>query len=1262
MLRRNLRLKTWLLASIALLAIAAGTLVGAVRLLDRSVPGYREEVAAWVSERLAQPLQIGAMELTWTWTGPLLRFDDVVLLEEEGARGVLHLRELGLHFGFWDLLRGIREPDGLTLAGVEVTLHRDDNGAWRLRGLGEGGETEIMTPEDIDRWLERVHRVRIVDGHLRITDAAHPDLALDVTDVTGTLRNDVPRHRLRIRAQLPPDIGGHMELEAFVLGELARAGELQAHVYARAEDLAGARLLQIAGIGGDALRGGVGEFEIWSDWRRGRFDGARSSLRLDAVRLARDGGKATVLQPAIAVDASLAPNADDGGYRVELDALRTGHAGTLPTSGHLAVGPDLDRIQARLRDLPAALAADWLKFAAPERLAGTAADGVLDELRLTYAGRDDWRVEGAFTSLALRDAVTGFDLGRFDGDWRVDDGGGELRVTGGSGGLAVDRYLRGRLPLNALSGRIAWQDTVDGRRIELSGLQAATDGAEIAGGGTLDLPEAGPATADLSFEATAGDLPAVLAHVPQARDLPNPRLREWLPGAIQAGRITSGRLRLAGPLDRFPMAGDAGEFRVTAAAEEVTLTYKPGWPALTGVTGDLTVVGDDLDIRAHGGRMLGVPVGPGRARITDVREPVLEVDGVVRGGDAGRMLEFLGESPLAERFGRLSEVLTLAGTADLTLALSLPLKAELGEPAVSGDIRVDGLRATHPALPEPLTGVTGDLRFDLDGLYARELRAELAGLPLQASIAPTAGNALAVEVDATARLPENAPTLAALEVPERLIEAASGESRWRIGFEIGAGGRTSDLTLNSDLVGLDLDLPAPLGKSADAVAAIGMTLAADRDYLTLDYGDRLLLDLSFDDGGVRDATAIFGDAEVSSSKGPPEGSGWWLGGRLARVDAAAWLRLLDFDATDAEAPRLRGADLRIDDLRVAGQRLQGLDLNVSPLPANAGWRAEISGAAGRGTLRWLRRPQRDRIEAELERLRLTPDPQTPAVGNGNGHGGEPLEPATFPVLDVAVAALALAGDDFGRLELRTVALDDGFALERLNLSDGVMRLRAQGEWRRADGLTRAAFDGRLTGRGTAALLRTLGYTANLRAAEAEITTELRLAPNPKGLAPDTLDGRLSLDMENGSLLAVEPGAGRVLGLVNFYALPRRLLLDFRDVLGKGMAFDRLAGDFKIESGDAHTDNLTIETPSAEIRIRGRVGLAARDYDQRVTIIPQMSSAAAIAGTVLGGPAVGAAVWVAQQLLDKPLGELTRVSYHLTGSWNDPQIEEPTAEE
>lgn len=1267
MLRRNLRLKTWLLVGLALLVIVAGTLVGAVRLLDRTVPGYRAQTADRISERLGQPLEIGAMGLGWTWTGPVLRFSDVALLDEEGEHTVLDLRELGLHFAFWDLLRGVRRPDGLALAGVEITLHREENGTWRLHGLGDNGKAETLTAADIDRWLDRMHRVRLEDGRLRITDAAHPAVDMTVTAVAGTLRNKGPRHRARVEARLPPDLGGQMELDVFVLGKLARIDDLEAHVYARFEDLAGANLLRTAGLGDDNLSGGSGELEVWSEWRQGRLDGARASLELDALRLGGDEGDSTALQPPLTVDISLQPPEPDGGYRVQLDALRTGRAGTLPTTATLTLQPEAGRAEGRLRELPVPLAAAWAKLAAPERLADTSADGMLDELRGHYAGRDDWRLAGAFTDLSLRDAEGGLDAGRFDGTWALGNDGGELHITKGGGSIAVDRYLRGRLSLSAVNGRIVWENTAASRRVTVHDLRVAAAGTEVTGGGELRLPAGGPAVADMTFEVVSDDLPALFAHIPQAEDLPNPRLREWLSKAVRAGRLTAGKVRLAGPLDRFPLAGDAGEFRVTAEAEGVTLAYKPGWPTLTDVTGAMTLNGDDLDIRARRGRILGVAVGPARAHVADIREPVLKVDGEVGGGDAQHMLGFLTESPLADRFGRLTGVLSLDGEADLSLALSIPLKPELGEMTASGTVHVDGLRASHAALPEPLTDVRGDLRFNLDGLYADDLHATLAGLPLTASLAPVGAGALAIDAETTIRLPEHASALDVFQVPERVVRAAEGESRWRIGLEIGGGGRVSDLSLSSDLAGLNLDLPAPLGKPAAAEVATRLTVAADRDRLHLDYGERLDLNLTFDDDGLHGATAIFGEADVSSSQGPPEGPGWWLGGKVDRLDTGAWRRFLDPGDRADDFAGLRGADLNIGELRVAGQRLREIELRVVPLLTDKGWRARLDGTDAHGTLFWLQNPDRDRIQVRLARLRLTPAPRTAGDGDTADNDdkddkGEPTDPASLPLLDIAVDSLALAGRDFGRLELRTTAVDGGLALTRLAVSGGVTDLQASGEWRRMDGLTEADFDGRLRGAGIAPLMQALGYTANISADEAKVDTRLRIAPNPDGLTPASLNGKLSLSLKDGRLLAVEPGAGRVLGLVNFYALPRRLLLDFRDVLGKGTSYDRLKGDFRIESGDAYTDNLAIDTPSAEIRIKGRVGLAARDYDQRVTITPQMSGAATMAGTVLGGPAVGAAVWAAQQLLDRPLGELTRVSYHLTGSWDDPQIEEPTADE
>ena len=71
---------------------------------------------------------------------------------------------------------------------------------------------------------------------------------------------------------------------------------------------------------------------------------------------------------------------------------------------------------------------------------------------------------------------------------------------------------------------------------------------------------------------------------------------------------------------------------------------------------------------------------------------------------------------------------------------------------------------------------------------------------------------------------------------------------------------------------------------------------------------------------------------------------------------------------------------------------------------------------------------------------------------------------------------------------------------------------------------------------------------------------------PGGLDEQILgraSGTLEVQVDEGQLLSVEPGAGRVLGLLSIAALPRRLGLDFRDLTDKGLAFDSVHANFNV---------------------------------------------------------------------------------------------------
>ena len=150
---------------------------------------------------------------------------------------------------------------------------------------------------------------------------------------------------------------------------------------------------------------------------------------------------------------------------------------------------------------------------------------------------------------------------------------------------------------------------------------------------------------------------------------------------------------------------------------------------------------------------------------------------------------------------------------------------------------------------------------------------------------------------------------------------------------------------------------------------------------------------------------------------------------------------------------------------------------------------------------------------------------------------------------------------------------------------------------------------------------------------------------------------------NGQLTAVEPGAGRVFGLMSLTHLPRRLALDFNDLTGEGLA---------VRHADRHVPAhqrgcLYRQRDAARIRGGDRArgpctNLRDRTYDQTAVVTGQLGASLGVAGALAGGPAVGAALLLFSQIFKEPLKGVTRGYYRITGSWDDPQVRRIDARE
>jgi uncharacterized protein YhdP len=187
------------------------------------------------------------------------------------------------------------------------------------------------------------------------------------------------------------------------------------------------------------------------------------------------------------------------------------------------------------------------------------------------------------------------------------------------------------------------------------------------------------------------------------------------------------------------------------------------------------------------------------------------------------------------------------------------------------------------------------------------------------------------------------------------------------------------------------------------------------------------------------------------------------------------------------------------------------------------------------------------------------------------------------------------------------------------------------------------------------LLLRLGYPEGIKGGSGHIAGPITWAGPP--YRPDfaTLTGQLKLEAAKGRFAKLDPGVGKLLGILSLQALPRRLSLDFRDVFHSGFSFDRISADVAMSQGIARTDNFRMDGSAARVAMQGKVDLPAETQDLHLKIFPQLSTGVAIAGAIVS-PAVGIATLLAQKALGDPVEQLAALEYHVTGEWVAPKIE------
>lgn len=1229
------------------LVLLASMAAWGFRFAMEHAPEYRQPLVERLEKELHSTVEVGVLDLGWEGFGPALELHGLKLQGKNAEPFAVQMLRIG--FSLWDLVRGVFTPRRVTVEGLTLSVVKSGEG-WHLESLPQSksdGEQGAAAEAFAD-----LSRVRLRNAEIRFEG---PEGSLAI----GPLHVD--------------------EIQLFRrFGRQAVVGDLY--------DEHGARLHIEVSI----QRGQPVDIQfIAEDWEPSHFAAIDSRLvdltytRLEHLQghASRDETDPQRWQFAANIEVLQRPESEDGESLVVEGPIQ-GAIG--PKGGQL----DSPRLQVSAGGASWPRQSMWLEYRAgdqpklraqigwlnledlwPHIHPWLSADvpvhgvaGVLSDITL------DWEPGQSAPSFLAQAAGVGIQMREpeilvsgFDGELSSSANRGRVMLNSRDVFLEWPTVFSEPLLLNSLTGTVDWALQAQGLQFELPDLAYSIAGVD--GVGRVTGEADGAWHTELRF--MAPDVTGARVLIP---NIWHERLRSWLAEAAQAGELRDGYLRLDG------LRSELRHTRVDLDLAHVQLRFAPGWQDVFADTASLRIRDLELFVEAPQGR-----IGDVLAKNVVVSKAMREGEPLLVDADVDSRAELvfalLEDSPIGKNIEGITQALDVQGACTGHLSLVLPLQR--GQPTLwSADVQLDNARVDITSWPSPLEKLRGEIQISAEGLAAESLVAEMNGWPVQIRSSRNGGNTL-VHGAATVNL-DQLP--ASWPLPKWLPSRLSGQASVVVETAVSVNGETT-VSVRSDLADTAVALPPPLAKPAGQARLFDLEFEPQEGQLRIAYGDQFALNSRKIGRAGQSLAMRFGSPEVPQS--PAEGI--WIDGNLPPVQVEPWIDLVADLAGASRAaagePNFGGLSLNLSEARFAGQ--QWSDVGLQVVRSGDSWLLNTRSEGAQGQLLINRQANAGlAIAGQFEQLHWRLSNRQHSADTEVGGGFE--LPRTLPSLDLRVSRFVVNDEELGPLSLAITANEHGYLIDELsigpdlapalkvsgavqnpNARSGATELRAEGgvPAPQVRGVTLAQKEApassylefQLQTNDGQPWLRALAYEKQLEAGAVEASGVLRWS-TPEQLRQLAVDGDVQFRFQKGRLLSVEPGAGRLLGLLSMTSLPQRFLLDFSDVTDSGLGFDSLTGSYLIDGGLARTSNLKISTPSVRVEAVGEVDLPQRRQDQVVKILPGISHGFTAAATVLGGPAVGLFLLFAQELLDKPLDQVGQLAYRIRGPLDNPEIE------
>lgn len=753
----------------------------------------------------------------------------------------------------------------------------------------------------------------------------------------------------------------------------------------------------------------------------------------------------------------------------------------------------------------------------------------------------------------------------------------------------------------------------------------------------------------LALDVSAAQLQQVLPLLPLS--LASQELQHWLALSKLSGQQAQAKLAFNGALSDL-LTGNLHQhnFSAQVSAQQVRLVYDADYPPISQADIQLTWHPDRLVMTAERASLLGAQLSQVKADIlyAQQNQVALRINGLVR-GELPQLSQFLQQSPLAKELGltQLIDELRLSGAFNGQLSLWLPLQGYSDKVLT----RVRGVINTQKAQLTYKEEVVSELKTQLliseMGVEAHSITGVWRDGSLQARL--------------TSDSHEQQRLLIKANTPVSLSEMAQGALAWRAEVKFLPDAQVQ-FQGSADAKGVQWASPfaSLFSRNDDAIWQVKGRW--HQDQLSVSVQDQQWqghgqLDTSIADWRLVNVSLLPLHSKLAVAKQSVRLV-------LPHINADEWLAWWERYQTSGVSLSLslpeRG-QMSIAQMDLMGQSLRKLNVDWQREAANAGV-IKIQSPEVKGALTWLDEEFRLHLNhllvkqhmATVAEKQLTPAPVC-------------AKPSTskWPTMAVTIDRLLL--ETWRESQIVTSELT---AVKARVSQQGLVRSAKEVEFRAKTLVGKLTWDWDLASQRSSLfmnaraeqavdLTRLVGIDSAISSGSIELTS---LQSWPGGW--DCYDSRLitgSLDVraDDGVLSEASPGGfSRLLGLLSFDALTRRLKIGLGDVVNQGLAFDKILLKSTLNKGVLQVESLSVNSSAMNIDLSGSSNIVNETHELTAQVTPLIGDSIPTMALLSGASPITAIGYYLLQKIIPPLGgNFITLNYRISGSWQEPVLDE-----